>query len=191
MYLCARQPGRLLRRRAGLHGRRRTTRRRARTCSPSLDSEYNNIDDDGTDPLNGQNLNDGGKNDDIGSDVTPAADNFDPSHPLYRRIARAGAPAARHPALADGAQQTRFSSPASRHLRVLAHRRRRQVEYLVALNNAETGEDRRPRDLLARGCRFFRLYGDGSGRVKSAARQAASKLTVPGLSAVVYRAAHS
>ena len=37
---------------------------------PSLDSEYNNIDEDGTDSLNGQNLNDGGKNDDIGSDVT-------------------------------------------------------------------------------------------------------------------------
>ena len=54
---------------------------------PSQDSEYNNLDDDGVDPNNGQNLSDGGKNDNIGSDVTPAADNFDRRHPLYRTIA--------------------------------------------------------------------------------------------------------
>ena len=94
---------------------RATTRPRARTCSRSRDSEYNNLDDDGTDPLNGQNLNDGGKNDNIGSDVTPAADNFDRSHPLYRTIAGLARLRQTNPALADGASRraTRRRLPGS------------------------------------------------------------------------------
>ena len=116
---------------------------------PSQDSEYNNIDDDGTDPLNGQNLNDGGKNDNIGSDVTPAADNFDRSHPLYRTIAalarlRAGQPGARRRRPADAllVAGARASS------RSRAPTPREQVEYLVALNNAEPPTDGDDPDLL-------------------------------------------
>ena len=155
---------------------------------PSLDSEYNNIDDDGTDPLNGQNLSDGGKNDNIGSDVTPAADNFDPSHPLYRRIAALARLRLAHPALADGAQQTRFSSSEAGIFAFSRIDAGDQVEYLVALNNAETAKTA-SLETYSRRMPFFRLYGDGSGRVKSAG-DGSVKLTVPGLSAVVYRAAH-
>ena len=107
----------------------------------SRDSEYNNLDDDGTDPLNGQNLNDGGKNDNIGSDVTPAADNFDRSHPLYRTIAGLARLRQTNPALADGAQQTRYSSPAPGIFAFSRTDAREQVEYLVALNNSTSDKD--------------------------------------------------
>ena len=50
MYFCARQPGRLLRRRAGLHRRRAATRRARQDMFASQDTEYDNLDDDGTDP---------------------------------------------------------------------------------------------------------------------------------------------
>ena len=116
---------------------------------PSEDSEYNNIDDDGIDPNNGQNLNDGGKNDNIGSDVTPAADNFDPSHPLYRTIAALARLRSEHRALADGAQQVRYSSPTAGIFAFSRTDARRQVEYLVALNNAKSRPDRHARHLLA------------------------------------------
>jgi hypothetical protein len=101
-----------------------------------LDSEYNKVDD-ATDPLNGENPNDGGKNDDIGSGVTPAADNF-ASHPLYREIRAPSRVRADNPALADGAQQTRFSSPAGRDCGFSRTDARKQVEYLVVLNNARS-----------------------------------------------------
>jgi glycosidase len=154
----------------------------------SQDSEYNNIDDDGIDPNNGQNLNDGGKNDDIGSDVTPAADNFDPSHPLYRTIAALAQLRHANPALADGAQQTRYSSPAPGIFAFSRTDARDQVEYVVALNNATTDQTATI-PTYSRLMPFFRLWGDGPQRLKTA-RDKALKVTVPALSAVVYRAAH-
>ena len=42
--------------------------------------------------------------DNIGTDATPADDNFDPSHPLYRHIAALAAFRGEHPALVTGAQ---------------------------------------------------------------------------------------
>jgi alpha-amylase len=156
---------------------------------PSKDLEYDNIDDDGTDPLNGNNLNDGGKNDDIGSDVTPMAGNFDPSHPLYRTIAALARLRAANPALADGAQQTRFSSPAPGIFAFSRTEAREQVEYLVALNNATTAQTAAIPTYSAR-IPFFRVWGDGASHLMTGAD---SKLTVsvPALSAVVYRAAHA
>ena len=154
----------------------------------SRDSEYNNLDDDGTDPLNGQNLNDGGKNDNIGSDVTPAADNFDRSHPLYRTIAGLARLRQTNPALADGAQQTRYSSPAPGIFAFSRTDAREQVEYLVALNNSTSDKTATIPTYSSR-MRFFRLWGTGSWRLKSA-RDKTVEVTVPALSAVVYRAAH-
>ena len=152
---------------------------------PSLDSEYNNIDDDGTDPQNGQNLNDGGKNDNIGSDVTPAADNFDPSHPLYRRIAALARLRLDHPALADGAQQTRYSSPEAGIFAFSRIDAGDQVEYLVALNNAETAKTA-SLETYSRRMPFFRLYGDGQrarevrrGRQRGAHRARALRGRLP------------
>ncbi|HEX7300031.1 MAG TPA: alpha-amylase family glycosyl hydrolase [Solirubrobacteraceae bacterium] len=155
---------------------------------PSKDSEYNNIDDDGVDPLNGQNLNDGGKNDDIGSDVTPAADNFDPSHPLYRTIAALARLRQTNQALADGAQQTRFSAPAAGIFAFSRTDAREQVEYVVALNNATASRTATIATYSAR-MGFERIYGDGPRWLRSGSDRGVS-LTVPALSAVVYRAAH-
>jgi alpha-amylase len=155
---------------------------------PSLDSEYNNLDDDGTDPLNGQNLNDGGKNDDIGSDVTPAADNFDPSHPLYRTIDALARLRRANPALADGAQQTRFSSPAPGIFAFSRTSARDQIEYLVALNNSKSDQTATIPTYSSR-MAFFKRWGDGPGRLKTG-RDRTVAVTVPALSAVVYRAAH-
>jgi hypothetical protein len=155
---------------------------------PSQDSEYNNIDDDGTDPNNGQNLNDGGKNDDIGSDVTPTADNFDPTHPLYRAIDALARLRQANPALADGAQQTRFSSSAPGIFAFSRTDARKQIEYVVALNNAKEVKTAAVPTYSA-GMGFERIYGDGPRWVRSGGDRNVS-LTVPALSAVVYRAAH-
>jgi alpha-amylase len=155
---------------------------------PSQDSEYNNIDDDGTDPNNGQNLNDGGKNDDIGSDVTPAADNFDPSHPLYRAIAELARLRQAHPTLADGAQQTRYSSPAPGIFAFSRTDADRQIEYLVALNNAKSEQSATIPTYSSR-MPFSRLWGEGPRRLMSADDKTV-QVTLPALSAVVYRAAH-
>jgi alpha-amylase len=64
----------------------------------SQDPEYDNVGDDA------------GKNDDIGSNATPANDNFDPDHPLYKGIKRLADLTRAHPALRNGAQQHRYSS---------------------------------------------------------------------------------
>jgi alpha-amylase len=152
----------------------------------SKDSEYNNIDDDGTDPLNGQNLNDGGKNDDIGSNVTPAADNFDPSHPLYKTITALARLRQAHRALADGAQQTRYSSPAPGIFAFSRTDAAEQVEYLVALNNAKSSQTAKIATYSSR-MGFNRLWGDGPRRLQSAGDKTV-QVTVPALSAVVYRA---
>ncbi len=154
----------------------------------SQDSEYNNIDDDGIDPNNGQNLNDGGRNDNIGSDVTPAADNFDPSHPLYRTIAALAQLRHANPALADGAQQTRYSSPAPGIFAFSRTDARDQVEYVVALNNATTDQTATI-PTYSRLMPFFRLWSDGPQRLKTE-RDKTLQVTVPALAAVVYRAAH-
>jgi alpha-amylase len=155
---------------------------------PSLDSEYNNIDDDGTDPLNGQNLNDGGKNDNIGSDVTPVADNFDPSHPLYRTISELSKLRHQNPALADGAQQTRYSSPAAGIFAFSRTGARERVEYVVALNNAKTAQTATFPTYSAR-MGFKRIYGDGTRTLRSGGDRSLTVTLAP-LSAVVYRAEH-
>ena len=72
--LLARQPRRLLRRRAGLHGRRQRP-----------GGAPGHVPEQG--PRVRQPGRRRGKNDDIGSDATPTDDNFDPVHPLYREIA--------------------------------------------------------------------------------------------------------
>ena len=154
----------------------------------SLDSEYNNIDDDGVDPLNGNNLNDGGKNDNIGSDVTPAADNFDPSHPLYRTISALSRLRDKHPALADGAMQPRYSSPAAGIFAFSRTDADRRVEYVVALNNAETTQTA-TFPTYSPQMRFKRLWGEGARSVRSGSDRSLT-VTLEPLSAVVYRAGH-
>ena len=102
-----RPAGRLLRRRAGLHRRRRRQGRpaghvrqpgRATTTTTTV----------------------------IGTDTPRAAsDRYDTSHPLYQQIAALSALRKANPALADGAQIHRYAARRRRHLRVQPDRRPR------------------------------------------------------------------
>ena len=120
--LLARQPGHLLRRRAGLHRRRRRPARPPGHV-PEPVAEYN--DDDL-----------------IGTDATHGGRELRPRPPALPRD-RASSPqlTRRHPALRNGAQQHRY---ADRRRRASTPSRastaRSQREYVVALNNAESAQ---------------------------------------------------
>jgi hypothetical protein len=145
----------------------------------SLSPQYNNL----SDPIQGD---DGaGNNDNIGSDETPMDDNFDRRHPLYRKLAELARLTQRHRALRDGAQQHRFSSSGPGIYAFSRLDRRHQHEYVVALNNSETAQTASVPTYMSRG--WFRgLYGSRA-RLRSDSAGHLS-VTVPPLSAVVYRA---
>lgn len=139
----------------------------------SLDPEYDNSD---------------GKNDNIGSDVTPAADNFDPAHPLYRTIAELAKLTRAHPALRDGVHQVRLSRAEAGLFAFSRTEARKGVEYVVALNNAKEARSARIPTYSA-DMRFTRLYGTGTAAPRSGADRTLA-VTVPALSVAVFRAGH-
>lgn len=124
----------------------------------------------------------------IGTDATTAQANFDTTHPLYRHVAALSSLRKDHPALADGAQVHRF---ASKDAGIFAFSRmdaEEQVEYVVAVNNADvaktaTFETYQPARSTLKAIwpssAPSTLRTDGEGR---------ATVTVPALSAVVYRA---
>ncbi|WP_433360246.1 pullulanase-type alpha-1,6-glucosidase [Streptosporangium sp. CA-115845] len=120
----------------------------------------------------------------IGTDATHARDNFVPTHPLYRGISALAALRDAHPALADGAQIERLASGG-----VYAFSRidaARQVEYVVAVNNAEQPANASVPTFSA-GAAFTRVYGEGAAALTTGSDTKLA-LTVPALSAVVYKA---
>ena len=136
----ARCAGRLLRRRAGVHRSTAAISSPARTCSRRQTPEY--LDDDN-----------------IGSDVTPAADNFDPEHPLYRHIAQLAALRRDHPTLVTGAQVNHTTEGS-----VVAFSRLDRdelVEYVVVSNS--DGEQSVPVrfPVLTPDTSFTAVYADG------------------------------
>ena len=174
-----RPAGRLLRRRAGLHRRRRRPGRPRRTCSPSKVASYN--DDDL-----------------IGTNATTAEPNYDTSHPLYQHIADARRARAEHPTLADGAQVQRYAADgpgifafsridgrAEARVRRRGEQRRRRAQrptfptYSANMHFLKKSAVGSPRGgVTASGVPQVRSDGDGRSRV-----------TVPARSVVVYRAA--
>ncbi|GAT64506.1 sulfonate ABC transporter ATP-binding protein [Planomonospora sphaerica] len=123
-------------------------------------------------------------NDLIGTDATHAQDNFTPSHPLYRGISALAKLRDAHPALADGAQIERLAAGG-----VYAFSRidaRAQVEYVVAVNNAEQAATVQV-PTFSPGMAFTRVYGSAPDAAASGADTRLA-VTVPALSAVVYRA---
>jgi alpha-amylase len=152
---------------------------------PSRDKEYNNIDDDEPNP-DGSSNNDGGKNDNIGSNVTPMVDNFDPGHPLYQTIAALARVTKRYPALRDGAQQLRLTSPAAGLLAFSRTDAREQVEHVVVLNNATVGQAGRI-PTYSPNMHFARVFGQGPLVVRSGP-DGRIDLALPRLSTGVYRA---
>ncbi len=138
---------------------------------PSQDPEYFNAD---------------GKNDDIGSDVTPQADNFDPSHPLYREIRKLALLTQEHRALRDGAQQSRFSEATAGVYAFSRISRSRKHEYVVALNNAEHPASASIPTFVP-DSKWEKVYGDGPQRLRSGSDKALDVTLAP-LSTMVYRA---
>ncbi|NIQ96102.1 MAG: alpha-amylase, partial [Desulfuromonadales bacterium] len=76
----------------------------------------------------------------IGTDATTADDNFDPNHPLYQAFSQFAALRQGHLALRQGAQFHRYSAPSAGIYALSRLDRDEQVEYIVALNNAESTE---------------------------------------------------
>ncbi|MBA2956277.1 alpha-amylase [Nocardioides sp. MAH-18] len=122
--------------------------------------------------------------DQIGTDRTPAVDNYVAGHPLYQAIAGLSALTAQHPALRSGAQQVRSSSAAPGVLAFSRFDRRSQREYVVALNNSEQSASADVPTYVDNG-RFTRVYGEGPARLSTDGDRELG-LTVPALSTVVY-----
>jgi hypothetical protein len=119
----------------------------------------------------------------LGTPATHAVDNFNPAHPLYEAIGDLARLTQRHDALRDGAQIHRFGSSSVYAFSRLD--RQHPHEYVVALNNSESAQTAAVPTYMSRGW-FDPVYGarrslksDSAGRLS---------VTVPALSAVVYRA---
>ncbi|MFF2851615.1 pullulanase-type alpha-1,6-glucosidase [Streptomyces sp. NPDC058001] len=122
--------------------------------------------------------------DQLGTDRTHASDAYDTKAPLYRDIAALSQLRKDNPALADGAQTERYAQDS-----VYAFSRtdaRKQVEYVVAVNNATSAKTVRIPTGSAT-TDFRTLYG-GSGTVRSDSGKNVT-VTVPALSSVVLKAA--
>ncbi|GAA1277011.1 hypothetical protein GCM10009677_33660 [Sphaerisporangium rubeum] len=121
----------------------------------------------------------------IGTDATHARDNYVTTHPVYQGVKALAALRDAHPALADGAQVERLAEGGLYAFSRIGAKER--VEYVVAVNNAATAATADVPTYSA-GLGFTRVYGGGAASVTSA-RDRTVRLTVPPLSAVVYRAA--
>lgn len=129
----------------------------------------------------------GSYNDDdlIGTSATTADENFDTTHPLYTAVAALAKLARDNPALRDGAQQHRLSTAGIYAFSRID--RSEQREYVVALNNSETPRSAAVPTYSA-GMGFTRIYGDGGEASAVTSDAKTLPVTVPPLSAVVYRA---
>jgi len=115
----------------------------------------------------------------IGTDATHAVDNYDTGHPIYQAIAELSQLREEHPALANGTQVTRSAEDG-----VFAFSRVESVEgaeYLVAVSNSTAEQTV---DVATFADTFTPVYGDGS----ITAADGSASITVPPLSAVVFRA---
>ncbi|MBC6448659.1 alpha-amylase family glycosyl hydrolase [Actinokineospora xionganensis] len=126
-------------------------------------------------------------NDLLGTDATTATSNFDQNHPMYRYLQRLNQLTAEHPALRDGAQIHRYADNGPGVYAFSRIDRDEKVEYVVALNNSEA-EKTASVATYSPNAPFVRLYPTPDGTHNT---DAGGKLTVtvPPLSAVVYRAA--
>lgn len=112
-----------------------------------------------------------------------SADRFDTDAPVYAHVADLSALRAAHPALVDGAQIERYAADG-----VYAFSRvdrEERIEYLVALNNTDADATVDITTLTA-GAGFAPVYGTDTATTSDDA--ASASVTVPALSAVVYRA---
>jgi alpha-amylase len=123
----------------------------------------------------------------LGTNSTHSQDNFNTNHQLYQRIKELADLAKDHPALRDGAHQDRYSSDQAGIYAFSRVDRGQQREYVVALNNSESGKTA---DIptYVRNSNFVKVYGSGDEQLTSNENQLVT-VTVPGLSTVVYQSA--
>lgn len=114
-----------------------------------------------------------------------SVDRYDPSAPVYERIADLAALREAHPALVTGAQIERHADSGAGVYAFSRVDRTEKVEYLVALNNTAAAKTV-SLTTLTESASFAPVYGTTTGISTDAA--AAASVTVPALSAVVYRA---
>jgi glycosidase len=132
-------------------------------------------------------------NDLIGTDETTSDDNFDRDHPLYKTISQYTNLRARHPALSTGAQVHRFSSDGPGVYAFSRIDRDERIEYVVALNNAETPATAAVPTYAPEGGSFKLISPQpGVGAPVSASLRAGPggtlPVTVPALGMVIYKA---
>ncbi|MEU0551396.1 pullulanase-type alpha-1,6-glucosidase [Micromonospora sp. NPDC005979] len=121
----------------------------------------------------------------LGTDRTHASDQFDTAHPLYRTIAELGRLRQAHPALRDGIQVTRYAADGPGVFAASRVAAADRTEYLVAVNNAATAQTVSV-DTWSAGATFTGIYGASASA--KAGGDGKVTLTVPPLSAAVYRA---
>ena len=122
---------------------------------------------------------------DVVGGASGSRDRFDPTAPMYRSIQQIARLRTANPALADGAQVHRYASSSAGIYAVSRVDRAKNVEYLVAANNATTAKTV---DIATYGDRttFAPLLGSTT-RLRTDA-EGRTSITVPPLSVAVWKA---
>ena len=124
----------------------------------------------------------------LGTTATHAQDNYNPGHPLYRTISDLNVLTREHPALRNGAQQSRYAATGPGIYAFSRIDRTDQREYVVALNNSGQSATAAVPTYVGKR-EFLRVYGDGVATQLRTAADRTLTVTVPPLSAVVYESA--
>lgn len=114
-----------------------------------------------------------------------SVDRYDTDAPLYQHIAALSELRSAHPALTDGAQIERYAASGPGVYAFSRVDADEKVEYLVALNN-DTSAQTVDVTTLTADAAFTPVYGDADALTTD--QGAATTITVPALSAVVWRA---
>ncbi len=122
----------------------------------------------------------------IGTDATTAADNFDPTHPLYQSFAEYAAIRSAHKALRTGAQINRYSSDQAGIYAFSRIDRTEQVEYVVAFSNSGS-EQRATVPTWSPGTNFTAIYPTSAAALTSTAN-GDLVIALPPLSFAIYKA---
>ncbi len=124
----------------------------------------------------------------IGTKATTADANFDTSHPLYKHIAGLAQLREKHPALADGAQVHRYATKGPGILAFSRMDADEQVEYVVAVNNATTTQTATFATYQPARSMLKAVWPASAPRNLKTDTEGRVTVTVPPLSAVVYKA---
>jgi glycosidase len=129
-------------------------------------------------------------NDDlIATNATTAANNFDPTHPLYQTLVRYAALRQAHPALRTGAQIDRYAADGAGIYAFSRLNRDEHIEYIVGFNNGIASSANVP-TFYDSGVTFNLLYAEGGSAPATLTTAANGQLpiTVPAMGFVIYQA---